>query len=71
MQLVYRLVFMRSLKVHLDFSDQRQTVGIGDVQLLRFVNAVLLKTHRTFISHYTFRKVFSGKSWDMIQRQQI
>ena len=41
-QLVHRLVLVGPLEVHLDLPHQWQAVGVGDVQLLRLVDAVFL-----------------------------
>ncbi len=43
MQLVDGLVLMCSLKIQLNLLDQRQAVGTGDIQLLRFSDSILLK----------------------------
>lgn len=46
MQLVDGLVFVRPLQVHLDLPDQREAVGVRNVQLLHPVYAVFLEeTH--------------------------
>lgn len=41
-QLVDGLVLMSPLKVELDFPHQRNTVSLSNVQLLCFIDAVLL-----------------------------
>lgn len=44
-QLVDGLVFVGPLQVHLDLPDQREAVGVGNVQLLHPVYSVFLKRH--------------------------
>lgn len=44
MELVDGLVLVRPLKVELDLPDQREAVGVGDVQLLHLIDPILLKT---------------------------
>ena len=57
-QLVHRLVLVGPLEVHLDLAHQRQAEGMGDVQLLRLVDAVFLTSTQ---SHHTLGLLDYGK----------